>query len=109
MSCLHGLCDIVTVLKSRMLWWDGHVTWMRKRNVCIVLAGRPLGKYHSKRKDAKPTVYFLKTAQLILCQVAGQMTGVARVTPNACKGINKDKKVILSLSTPRTYIRRKEA
>jgi hypothetical protein len=37
------------------------------------------------------------------------MTGVARVTPNACKGINKDKKVILSLSAPRTYIRRKEA
>jgi len=28
-SSLHGLSDIVTVLKSRMLWWDGHVTWVR--------------------------------------------------------------------------------
>jgi len=56
------------------------------------LVGRPLGKYNFKKKDTKPTVYFLKTAQLILCQVAGQMNGVARVTPNACKEINKDKK-----------------
>ena len=81
---------------------------MRKRNVCIVLVGRPLGKYHFKSKDAKPTVYFLKTAQLILCQGAGQMNGVARVKPNSCKEIKKDKNVILSLSAPRTYTRRKE-
>jgi len=45
-SCLHVFSDIFTVLKSRMLWWDRHVTWMRKRNVCIILVGRPLGKYH---------------------------------------------------------------
>jgi hypothetical protein len=75
-----------------MLWWDGHETWTRKRNVCIVLVGRSLGKYHLKRKDTKPTVYFLQTAQLILCQVACQVNGVARVKPNACKEINKDKK-----------------
>jgi hypothetical protein len=80
---------------------------MKERNVCMVSLGRPLGKYHFKRKDARPTVYFLKTAQLILCQVAGQMNGVVRVKPNACKEINKDKKVILSLSTLRTHIRRK--
>jgi hypothetical protein len=92
-----------------MLWWDGHVTWTRKRDVCTVLVGRPLGKHRFKRKDAKPTVYFLKTAHLILCQVAGQMNVVARVKPNACREIHKDKKkVILSLSTPRTYTRRKE-
>ena len=76
---------------------------------CIVLVGRLLGKYYFKKKDAKPTVYFLKTDQLILCQVAGQMNGVARVKPKACQEIkHRQKRVILTFYTPRTYIRRKE-
>jgi hypothetical protein len=61
---------------------------MRKRNGFIVLVVRPLGKYSFKREDAMPTVYFLKTAQPILCQVAGQTTGTTRVTHKTYKEIN---------------------
>jgi hypothetical protein len=61
---------------------------MRKRNGYIILVGRPTEKYHFQRKNSKPTVYFLKTAELILCQVAGQIYSIARVMPNTCKEIN---------------------
>jgi hypothetical protein len=38
--------NISRVVKSRMIWWVGHVACMGKKDVCSVLVGKPEGRRH---------------------------------------------------------------
>jgi hypothetical protein len=42
---LYSSPSIIRIIKSRRMWWAGHVTRMgEKRNVYILLVGKPEGK-----------------------------------------------------------------
>jgi hypothetical protein len=49
---LHSSPSIIRIIKSRRMWWAGHVARMgEKRNVCRLLVGKPEGKRPLGNRD----------------------------------------------------------